>query len=408
MNLKNNEEKQSGVFDIIGPVMIRIRESHEKDREQLLACADHAFKSLPQGGFGALLPKLYGPKARVEGNHLIAEEDGTIQGLVLAEPMDYRVLEERLKIAGVGTVSVAEQARGRGIMKALMKETVIRLKREGYAFALLGGQRQRYAYWGFEPCGTLACFQWNQANLRHSDPVTEKDRIELVPMKPGSEECEKAFELWNREPVRVERDHDRFYDILCSWQSRPYVCMKQDRFAGYAVIRIEEDTNTGRIKELVLEKGIHAAAVLHAADECLNIRQGSIRVSWKKQELLKQLEELCEAEHLECDHKFLILDWCTVLKAMLILKQSCQPLQDNEAVLGITQRDGDRIVIRITVKKGQVSVIQEAEATTDIELTASKAARILFRSTLVHYEELERLPAGWFPLPLYVDEQDCC
>lgn len=415
--------------------MIEIRVSREEDRDKLLACADEAFgDSLPKGGFAALLPKLYGPGAQVGGSHLLAEEEGQILGLVLAEPMEYRVLEERLKIAGVGTVSVAKQARGRGIMKLLMKETISRLKKEGYAFAFLGGQRQRYAYWGFQACGTQMYFSWNQANLKHSLPVAKEDRIRLVPMAPDSEQCKEAWQLWNREPVRVERAEEAFYDILCSWQGKPYACYKQGRFAGYMVLLLEEEKESGRILELVLKEGVQAPSVLHALADCLGIRQGSIRVDYPKQELLRQLEGFCEEERLECGHKFLILDWCAVFKAMLSIKQRSTPLRDGEAVLAITEADGKKIVLRICIQEGRISVTEEGtvprpakqeaakegtmprpaaeqavkQAAVQLELTAQRAAGILFRESLISYEELKKLPAGWFPLPLYVNEQDCC
>ena len=72
--------------------MIKVRVSGEEDREKLIACANGAFgDSIPESGFPGLLPKLYGPEARVGGNHLIAEEDGTFLGIVLAEPMEYRI-----------------------------------------------------------------------------------------------------------------------------------------------------------------------------------------------------------------------------------------------------------------------------------------------------------------------------
>ena len=161
--------------------MINVRISQDADREKLIACADSAFgDSVPVGGFAGLLPKLYGPGARVGGNHLIAEEDGEILGVVLAEPMEYRVFGERLKIASVGTVSVAGQARGRGIMRLLMDETVRRLREEGFDFAFLGGQRQRYAYWGFQGCGTQMGFSWNQANLKHGSELPQEDRKSVV------------------------------------------------------------------------------------------------------------------------------------------------------------------------------------------------------------------------------------
>lgn len=491
--------------------MINVRISQDADREKLIACADSAFgDSVPVGGFAGLLPKLYGPGARVGGNHLIAEEDGEILGVVLAEPMEYRVFGERLKIASVGTVSVAGQARGRGIMRLLMDETMRRLREEGFDLAFLGGQRQRYAYWGFQGCGTQMGFSWNQANLKHGSELPQEERIELVPMGvPVAESrtadsaaveshtadgaavesrtadsaavesrtadgaavesrtadraavesrtvdsaavesrtvegastdslpkntlreadprlTEAAWRMWAGEEVGVRRDRERFFDILCSWQGKPYACMRQGRFAGYVVLGPSEDEGYARILEMVLEDGVSVPALLHALSGDLGITRGSVKPGYIKQGQMRELEEFCEGESLGCSQRFLILDWCRVLRAMMTMKQHVRPLEDGEIILGITGEDGKRTGVWIRIREGCLTVAGEEErnlprpeqkeetGSEDMhvpvrrELTAAQAARLLFRSTQVFYKELEGLPAGWFPLPLYVSEQDCC
>lgn len=451
--------------------MINVRISQDADREKLIACADSAFgDSVPVGGFAGLLPKLYGPGARVGGNHLIAEEDGEILGVVLAEPMEYRVFGERLKIASVGTVSVAGQARGRGIMRLLMDETMRRLREEGFDLAFLGGQRQRYAYWGFQGCGTQMGFSWNQANLKHGSELPQEERVELVPMGvPVAEShtsdgaavesrtvdsaavesrtvegastdslpkntlreadprlTEAAWRMWAGEEVGVRRDRERFFDILCSWQGKPYACMRQGRFAGYVVLGPSEDEGYARILEMVLEDGVSVLALLHALSGDLGITRGSVKPGYIKQGQMRELEEFCEGESLGCSQRFLILDWCRVLRAMMTMKQHVRPLEDGEIILGITGEDGKRTGVWIRIREGCLTVAGEEErnlprpeqkeetGSEDMhvpvrrELTAAQAARLLFRSTQVFYKELEGLPAGWFPLPLYVSEQDCC
>ncbi len=451
--------------------MINARISQDADREKLIACADSAFgDSVPVGGFAGLLPKLYGPGARVGGNHLIAEEDGEILGVVLAEPMEYRVFGERLKIASVGTVSVAGQARGRGIMRLLMDETMRRLREEGFDLAFLGGQRQRYAYWGFQGCGTQMGFSWNQANLKHGSELPQEERVELVPMGvPVAEShtsdgaavesrtvdsaavesrtvegastdslpkntlreadprlTEAAWRMWAGEEVGVRRDRERFFDILCSWQGKPYACMRQGRFAGYVVLGPSEDEGYARILEMVLEDGVSVLALLHALSGDLGITRGSVKPGYIKQGQMRELEEFCEGESLGCSQRFLILDWCRVLRAMMTMKQHVRPLEDGEIILGITGEDGKRTGVWIRIREGCLTVAGEEErnlprpeqkeetGSEDMhvpvrrELTAAQAARLLFRSTQVFYKELEGLPAGWFPLPLYVSEQDCC
>lgn len=405
--------------------MVEVIVSEEKHKEELIACADRAFgDELPKGGFAGLLPKLYGPSAKVGGKHFIAVEDGKFLGVVLTENMRYTVLEKELKIGCIGTVSVVEEARGRGIMKQLMDAALDSLREEGCDLAFLGGQRQRYAYWGFEGCGTQTRFHWNQANLKHGPRPGETERIQLVPMgKPCGEGnpagpweedpelTEQAWRVYGKEPVRVWRSPKRFFDILCSWQAKPYACMRQGAFAGYVALCADPKGKSAAVNEMVLEKGVSAAAVLHALADCLGIMGGTITVDYGKQDIMRELEEICESESLGCGHRFLIMNWPKVLGAMLELRQYGHPIQDGEAALGITELSGKRIVVRIRVRQGQIIVTEEERKeprADEVELTAAKAARMLFRSTQTYYRELEGIPKDWFPLPLYVAEQDCC
>lgn len=50
----------------------------------------------------------------------------------------------------LGNMAVDAHARGQGLMSLLMQDAVERCRREGYDLAVLGGQRQRYARFGFE------------------------------------------------------------------------------------------------------------------------------------------------------------------------------------------------------------------------------------------------------------------
>ncbi len=404
--------------------MIEVVVSEEKHKEALIACADRAFgDQLPEGGFAALLPKLYGMDAKVGGNHLIAVEDGKFLGVVLTETMRYHVLDKELKIGCVGTVSVIGEARGRGIMKRLMDAALDSLRASGCDFVFLGGQRQRYAYWGFEPCGTQTCFSWNRANLKHGPKPGEGERLELVLMPELTEQARRMYE---REPVRVWRAPERFYDILCSWQARPYACMRQGAFVGYVALGTDTDRETAVIREMVLDKGVSAGAVLHALADCLGIWQGTVTAEYARQDMMRELDEICESQSMSCGHRFRILNWRRVLEAMLGLKQYCSPIEDGEAVLGIREHSGKRTAVRLRACKGQITAAEaEGEETeglraegidarragaaeNTVELTAAQAARMLFSSTQIYHRELEGIPRGWFPLPLYVREQDCC
>ena len=91
-------------------------------KEEILRFADRIFgEDVQPGGFAELIPDVYGPEAPCDGNHLLVLEEGKIRALLLTEPISFVSGGEILKGIGVGTVSVAEDARGRGFMQLLLK-----------------------------------------------------------------------------------------------------------------------------------------------------------------------------------------------------------------------------------------------------------------------------------------------
>ena len=157
-------------------------------KEEILRFADRIFgEDVQPGGFAELIPDVYGPEAPCDGNHLLVLEEGKIRALLLTEPISFVSGGEILKGIGVGTVSVAEDARGRGFMQLLLKTVREWMKEEGYAFAVLAGQRQRYAYWGYEPMETRINMQLEPGNGKHGLKRACTD-AEAIPLRNWKKE----------------------------------------------------------------------------------------------------------------------------------------------------------------------------------------------------------------------------
>ena len=82
-------------------------------------------------------------------------------------PRSWMVGGVELKCAGVGGVcSHPVLARGAGYVQQLMDHILARMKAEGYHLSVLGGIRQRYAYYGYEKCGVATSYSINRSNVR--------------------------------------------------------------------------------------------------------------------------------------------------------------------------------------------------------------------------------------------------
>lgn len=390
--------------------MLEIIKSSGEDKKRILCLANEAFgEEVEPGGFAALLPKLYGPKADCEGNHLLLLEDGRLKALLLMETQECRILYKELRTGAIGTVAVAPDSRGKGYMRLLMDEGMRQLREKGCTWVSLGGQRQRYAPWGFEPAGIACSYVWNENKIRACS-------LTLESMDRESGRTEEAWLWWGRKSIGVRRSREAFYDTLCSWGGQPFALIKEGKYVGYAVLK--EEGETAHILELEAEEGIKVQDILRAYGEYLashkespltiGIRQGKITAAAYRQGLLRQLENICEQEYESCCRQYLILDWRETLEALLAVKASYQTLEDGCRVLKILGESGIICLLEICAEAGHARVKQLSEGTPDLELKAGQACRMLLRSSQIAYKELECFPAGWFPLPLFTDMQDCC
>lgn len=380
-------------------------------KEEILKFADQVFgEDVQPGGFAALIPDVYGDTAPCDQNHWLVLEDGRIQALLLMEPITYVCGREELRGVGVGTVSVAEEARGKGYMQLLLGKVQEEMSREGYAFAVLSGQRQRYGYWGYEPAGLAFWGQIRPANIKHAlkDAYTaglEKE-ITFAPLKEGGEEEKKAFVLFQKGCPHTFRREERFVLHLKAGRAKSFAVHRNGMFAGY--LNVSSRRGEPAVTELELTDRKLLPAVLKAffLDQA---REGfSIRLPLYQKQQLAVVEEICDWYTLESDHQYRIADMGKMLEFFMKAKQSACGLTDGSWAFRTQER-----LYRCQVKQGCVKVTeQEREAVSKEEwertFTASysRLVRLLFGPLTVLAGPLPEAPEGWFPLPLYLPDAD--
>ena len=129
------------------------------DHEDLIDFLNYVFGMNGfDSGFYRLLPKLYRPAFRPEDHNFIVTEDGKLRAAVGSYPIALSVAGHELSAAGIGNVAAHPFHRGKGYMKDCMNMAMRDAVEQGLDFAVLGGRRQRYSYFGFEPAGLCAKF----------------------------------------------------------------------------------------------------------------------------------------------------------------------------------------------------------------------------------------------------------
>lgn len=408
--------------------------------EKLLDFGNTVFgDEVSPGGFQSLLPKLQYTDMLPEHFRLILEE-GEIKAMLLSLPLTVKVFQDTCKLRYIGLVSVHPAARGKGYMKYLMDQAIQEMKEEKISLSILGGQRQRYGYFGYEFGGLEFRCKVSRKNVNHTLGTNFKkdenicnneilglnhennvvihnkemiinhennDNISIKEMKKGSKEETQALLLFQQQNIRTERSAVDFYEVLQSWRSIPYAIYNNDEFIGY--LSVSKKDSVAKVNEFYQkETTTPIVQICKACMEELQVDILEFTLPLYDMRAYHSLALLCETYELGFNHSIQIFDFQGVLQTFLLCKAKNEELVDGEVVFKI-----EETIYRITVKHGipLVEVLHNEEDHKDmINFTAKEAIRQLFSplGLLPVNAKLSQEMNQWFPLPLYLSILDAC
>ena len=371
------------------------------DHEDLIDFLNYVFGMNGfDSGFYRLLPKLYRPAFRPEDHNFIVTEDGKLRAAVGSYPIALSVAGHELSAAGIGNVAAHPFRRGKGYMKDCMNMAMRDAVEQGLDFAVLGGRRQRYSYFGFEPAGLCAKFTLEDHNLRHAwgykgEPFGYKaERV-----SPDDADALSAIDsLTRRQPSHPLRPADKLYDTLNNWESKVCKVLSPDgAFAGYFLA-------TGSVSEIDCVSPDHAGGVIAACFAFMGKPALDFFIPPYSRTMLDALSDLSEGMVLTVTENYCVLNYERVARACLELKSQLVPLCDGELFLDIDGFAGKES-LRVSVSGGKPSV-EKAEPGKGISLSHRKAMELLFGPFSQERYALPAFAQNWFPLPLFVPEVD--
>jgi hypothetical protein len=346
--------------------------------------------------FLKLLPKLYKPAYDPCGASFIVKVDDKIRAGVGVFPMTLSVAGMQLKAYGIGNVAVHPNSRSKGYFKDIMWMALDEMRSKNVDFTVLSGLRQRYNYFTYEICGQNVCYDVSTTNIRHKygGGIVSKLTLSLL-AADDIDNLKKIHTLLNEASFHSTRDFEALYDILCTWQSIPYVAYDKDKFAGYVVFSQDKKT----VHEFKTVSDEYIDDLIMASLEISGSEQVSFSFPPFDAEYIKAFSAIAERCSIMSAENFSVLNYKCVIEAFLKLKASLRPLCDGSTVMLIhgMQRDEQ---LKITFCNGEVSVINTNEDV-DIELSHLEAMELLFCTVSPLRIMLPPIPASWLPLPIY-------
>lgn len=370
----------------------------ESDFQDAMDFLNMVFGAYQPHDFETLLPAIYRPVDEAMRCLHALRESGRIRAIVGLYPMSWQVGDNVIQVAGIGGVSTHPKFRHAGYMRRLMNHCLQSMRDTGCQLSYLGGQRQRYGYYGYERCGHALRYTFTRANLRHACGDADTG-IRFVPLI-DPDQVNRARALHDAQPAHCWRQPGLFLDHLHNWHARPNAAIDG---AGDMVGYVVADASGEHLTEVVAgsddtaQRLIQAWVAHHAA--------ATVSLSTLQPQRLQALGQWCDSVSVLPAGNWQVFDWPAVAGALLSARCGTANLLDGRVVIGIEGMGCLRLQV-----DGCGAQVTRTNATPDIQCDHLTAMRLLFGpvapSQVTDLPGAARLLDQWCPLPLSWSRQD--
>ncbi len=352
-----------------------------------------------------LIPSIYRRTDKHMACNYAVKRNGEIVAIVGLFPITLHVGDRVLRVAGIGGVSTHPKCRNEGLMKHLMHHCLDVIQGAGYHLSYLGGQRQRYRYFGYEVCGNALTFTISPANIRHC--YTDDPAVIFRPLdEKDFESVQKAKTIHDAKSIRCDRPLEDFCRFCESWNFRPWAAFdRSDELVGYLVA----DEPGNYVSELVAEStGLGVRMVRAWVEKSCTDKNLRIRISPVPDALLRELAENSERMEICQARNWRVFEWDAVVEALMRLRHQSKSLPDGSVTIAINGWGA----MELSVDRENAGC-RKVHEPADLHLVCDPdvAMRLLFGplvpSQILPLRDEARVLEAWCPLPLMLPHQDC-
>ncbi len=373
------------------------------DYDEAIAMMDLAFGHSGDHTFTTLIASLYKRTDEAMAWNLALRCDGKIVSVVGVYPFQWQVGQTVLNVAGIGGVSVHPDYRRRGYMHELMTLARDEVRSGDYELSFLGGQRQRYAYYGWEKAGTTIHAHISEVSLRHAlDDATHDVKVELLG-RDDAAALATLKSLHDALPAHCIRPAGDFYDYVSKWYRLPFVARDSTgRIVGYAVT----DKSCSMIWELAAVDDDAAVNVVRAVLDQSEVSSINVVLSALAGSARQRLTAVAENYGVHASGNWQVIDWPATLTALLAHRHEESPLPAGSMVLGIGDQ---KTSVRLTVDAAGPHC-ETTQAAADVSADALTMTRLLFgplsATCVMDLPPAASILQAWCPLPAALSSQD--
>ena len=381
------------------------------DESELRAVTQFA-KKVFDVDFPNYLPYIYGEHATTGRYHFVVRENGEYAAAVLSFPNDLHVKDRVLGTVGVGTVCVREESRGRGYMTDLLAECLMDARDRGASLLILGGQRQRYEYYGFASSGVYSSYKVSYSSKTHClGDRPSKYTAEIAKPEDGA----VLVEIMKDRTVYADRYAESFVDNAQHDWNKVYLFREGNEVVGYCVSNDEMSW----IGELAFRRGIDPAEAVDEVILCAFARgRDSLNVEVPAHEfrLAERMSAVCGGWDKGAYASLCFIDFPAAINAFGRLRDLGKDADGDKFVLeieehpflkkiGVSVRGKDHGRFRFSVKDGFVQA-EPTEDPADLTLPYLRAVEVLFSDLGVLAYDLPAKVRCVLPIPFFFPHPD--
>jgi predicted N-acetyltransferase YhbS len=182
-------------------MIIELRTLHLDEFDTFMRYLERAFGHSKEF-FLRRYPHVYRPTEESCSWTYVILENNEIVSHVGLYPIESVVAGQPLNIGGIGGVSTAKKARGKGYMTRLLNHIILEMRRIGYPVSWLGGDRQRYHTFGWDLASQVHHLRFTRRSLdwHHIEPVPIDEVM-------GNEALETVKKHYTQQNCYARRPH---------------------------------------------------------------------------------------------------------------------------------------------------------------------------------------------------------
>ena len=385
----------------------RVEKLTAADYDELIPFLARAFDKESPTWFADRLPTIYQPTDDSMSCNLAVRIGGRIAAVVGIFPLELAHGTTTLRVAGVGGVSVDPDHRRSGLMRLLMNAAVDEIRSGGYELSYLGGQRQRYRYFGWERSGLRYTARLDPVNLAHEFRDAASHGLTLTRVDADDRATlDRIADLLERQPVRCVRDRATVYRRLVCWGAEAYAVRDgAGRIVGYCAVNPPARAGAAHVAaEIVCDTDERFVAVCRAIVEHAG-GPLDIELTPPVSDGARRLVAIAEHWSIVPSGNWQVLDWKRTLEAFLRMRASESELAHGSVTVEIIGEGTYEIVVDTSGVR-----VSEGDRAADISLSPTDALPVLFGparpSAYTRVSGVAAILEAWCPLPLALNRQD--